>query len=252
MPWRRSSPLSACSRSARTAASPVGSTRVADAALGDGADAVLLLNNDATVEPGFLEPLVDAACAEGVGPPARRSSTAPPVASGTRGRATTPGAATRVGTPGTATRRSRRRPLRTRPSGPAAARCWFPVQRSKRSALSTRRSSRTPRTSTGRCAPGGPGCGSWSSRRASSTIACPPSTGGAASPDSLYYALRNGLTVAERNAAEGRLGTLRRRAAAAAAFSVQALRSPRRVDGLRAVGDGLRDARRGRLGARGA
>ena len=78
------------------------------------------------------------------------------------------------------------------------------------------------------------------------------STGGAASPDSLYYALRNGLTVAERNAAEDWLGTVRRRAAAAAAFGVQALRSPRRVDGLRAVGDGLRDVRRGRLGARGA
>ena len=95
----------------------------ADAALGDGAEAVLLLNNDATVEPGFLEPLVDAACAEGVGRPARRSSTAPPVASGTRARATTPGAATRAGTPDTATRRSRRRPRRTRPTGPAAARC---------------------------------------------------------------------------------------------------------------------------------
>ena len=39
----------------------------ADAALGDGADAVLLLNNDATVEPGFLESLVDVACADGVG-----------------------------------------------------------------------------------------------------------------------------------------------------------------------------------------
>ena len=37
------------------------------AALGDGADHVLLLNNDATVEPGFLEPLVTAASDPGVG-----------------------------------------------------------------------------------------------------------------------------------------------------------------------------------------
>jgi GT2 family glycosyltransferase len=78
------------------------------------------------------------------------------------------------------------------------------------------------------------------------------STGGASSPDSLYYALRNGLAVAERAAPLGRWGTLRRRAEAAAAFSVQALRSRSRVAGLRAVAHALRDARRGRLGRRGA
>ena len=37
-------------------------------------------------------------------------------------------------------------------------------------------------------------------------------TGGAASPDSLYYALRNGLVVAERAAEVGRVGAVRRRA----------------------------------------
>jgi len=37
-----------------------------EAALADGADHVLLLNNDATVEPGFLEPLVAAASEPGV------------------------------------------------------------------------------------------------------------------------------------------------------------------------------------------
>jgi GT2 family glycosyltransferase len=78
------------------------------------------------------------------------------------------------------------------------------------------------------------------------------STGGASSPDSLYYALRNGLAVAERVAPLGRWGTLRRRAEAAGAFSVQALRSRSRLDGLRAVAHGLRDVRRGRLGRRGA
>ena len=78
------------------------------------------------------------------------------------------------------------------------------------------------------------------------------STGGSSSPDSLYYALRNGLAVAERAAPLGRLGTVRRRVEAAVAFAVQALRSPSRGRGLRAVVDGLRDAARGRLGPRDA
>jgi GT2 family glycosyltransferase len=78
------------------------------------------------------------------------------------------------------------------------------------------------------------------------------STGGAASPDSLYYAVRNGLVVAERAAPLGRLGTLRRRGEAVAAFAVQALRSPSRGRGLRAVAEGLRDAARKRVGPRDA
>ena len=76
------------------------------------------------------------------------------------------------------------------------------------------------------------------------------SSGGAASPTSIYYAIRNGLVVAEREAPLGRLGTFRRRAEALAAFGVQALRSGRRCEALRAVAHGLGDARRGRLGAR--
>jgi GT2 family glycosyltransferase len=75
-------------------------------------------------------------------------------------------------------------------------------------------------------------------------------SGGASSPDAIYYALRNGLVVAERAAPLGRLGTARRRTAAAAAFGVQALRSGRARGGLRAVADALRDARARRLGAR--
>jgi GT2 family glycosyltransferase len=76
------------------------------------------------------------------------------------------------------------------------------------------------------------------------------STGGASSPDSLYYAVRNGLVVAERAAPLGRFGTMRRRAEAAGAFVVQALRSQSRRRGLRAVAQGLRDAARKRLGPR--
>jgi GT2 family glycosyltransferase len=76
-------------------------------------------------------------------------------------------------------------------------------------------------------------------------------TGGASSPTSLYYALRNGLVVAERNAPLGWVGTVRRRVEAVAAFSTQALRSPTRRAGLRAVAAGFRDARDRRLGPRG-
>jgi len=77
-------------------------------------------------------------------------------------------------------------------------------------------------------------------------------SGGASSPATLYYALRNGLVVAERYAPRGRLRTLGRRAEAFSAFVVQALRSGSRVAGLRAVLQGLRDASRRRLGPRAA
>lgn len=76
------------------------------------------------------------------------------------------------------------------------------------------------------------------------------SSGGASSPTSIYYALRNGLVVAERAAPLGPLGTARRRLEAAAAFGVQALSSRSRRAAVRAVLDGLRDARHGRLGRR--
>jgi GT2 family glycosyltransferase len=76
------------------------------------------------------------------------------------------------------------------------------------------------------------------------------SSGGESSPASIYYALRNGLVVAEREAPLGRLGTWRRRAEAVAAFSLQALRSRSRRRGLRAVVAALSDIRRGRLGKR--
>ncbi|MDH4178303.1 MAG: glycosyltransferase family 2 protein [Thermoleophilia bacterium] len=76
------------------------------------------------------------------------------------------------------------------------------------------------------------------------------SSGGEASPDTIYYAFRNGLAVAERHAPRGVLGTTLRRGEALAAHLAQALRSQRRREGTRAVLDGWRDLRRGRLGPR--
>jgi GT2 family glycosyltransferase len=79
------------------------------------------------------------------------------------------------------------------------------------------------------------------------------STGGEGSPDALYYSVRNLLTVCERHAPLGLLGTWRRRLTALAAFTAQALlgrqRRQRRA-GLRAVRDGWRDFRRCRYGPR--
>jgi len=75
-------------------------------------------------------------------------------------------------------------------------------------------------------------------------------SGGENMPTPLYYGTRNTLVVCERWAPLGRLGTWRRRALVVAANAAQALTSPRRADSLRAVRDGWRDFRRGRLGRR--
>jgi GT2 family glycosyltransferase len=76
-------------------------------------------------------------------------------------------------------------------------------------------------------------------------------SGGEGSPATVYYDLRNGLTVAERHAPLGRIGTLYRRAEAVAAHAAQAvLFSRARASARRAVRDGWRDFRRGRLGER--
>jgi GT2 family glycosyltransferase len=76
-------------------------------------------------------------------------------------------------------------------------------------------------------------------------------SGGAASPPTLYYNLRNGLTVAERHAPLDRVGTALRRLEALAAHAAQAVFfSPRRREALRAVVDGWLDFRRGQLGAK--
>ena len=76
------------------------------------------------------------------------------------------------------------------------------------------------------------------------------STGGESSPATLYYGMRNTLVVCERHAPLGRLGTWRRRLVMLAAHVGQALLSDGRRAGLRAVRDGWRDARTGRLGPR--
>ena len=75
------------------------------------------------------------------------------------------------------------------------------------------------------------------------------SSGGESSPATIYYSLRNGLVVAERWTPLGRLGTARRRAEAVLAHAAQAvLFSSRRLEALRAVRAGWRDFRRRRLG----
>jgi GT2 family glycosyltransferase len=76
------------------------------------------------------------------------------------------------------------------------------------------------------------------------------SAGGESSPLTLYYGMRNTLVVCERHAPLGVLGTWRRRLVAFAAHLAQALRSPGRIAGVRAVLAGFRDALRGRLGPR--
>jgi GT2 family glycosyltransferase len=76
------------------------------------------------------------------------------------------------------------------------------------------------------------------------------STGGEASPTSLYYDTRNLIAVSERYAPLGRLGTSLRRAEAVLAHLTQGLRSAHRTGALRAVAAGWNDARTGRLGRR--
>ncbi|HTW42723.1 MAG TPA: glycosyltransferase family 2 protein [Solirubrobacteraceae bacterium] len=79
------------------------------------------------------------------------------------------------------------------------------------------------------------------------------STGGeAASTHTLYYGVRNTVTVLERRRALGRLGNALRRALILATFALHAATRADRRKALRAVRDGFRDARAGRLGERGA
>lgn len=75
-------------------------------------------------------------------------------------------------------------------------------------------------------------------------------SGGESSPNTIYYDLRNSLAVAERHAPLGRVGTRLRRAESLSAHVLQAMLSSRRRDGLVAVRDGWRDLRAGTLGRR--
>ncbi len=74
------------------------------------------------------------------------------------------------------------------------------------------------------------------------------SSGGEASPATIYYALRNGLVVSERAAPLGPLGTWRRRLVALGASLAQVASTHDRVAGARASLRALRDGRARRLG----
>ena len=223
----------------------------ARAALDDGAGHVLLLNNDTTVEPDFLEPLVDAASAPDVGAACAQILHAePPHLVWYAGARYDPrrghqGRHTGYGEP--------RRPPALAP---------YPTDRACGGAMliPRRAAERVGLLDEELFAYAEDVEWSLRARAAGLSIVVVPSSvvyhsvsaasGGAASPDTLYYALRNGLVVAERARPLGRLGTVRRRAEALFVFSAQALRSPWRRRGLRAVREGLRDARRRRLGKR--
>lgn len=88
-----------------------------------------------------------------------------------------------------------------------------------------------------------PGARAWHSVSAS--------TGGEkASTHTLYYGVRNTVTVLERRRPLGAIGTALRRAAILATFSLHALTRADRGAALRAVGSGFADARHRRLGPR--
>ena len=219
-------------------------------ALEDGADAVLLLNNDATAEPGFLEPLVEALSAGGVGAACAQ------ILDATTGRIWYAGATydPRRGHQG------RHTGYGDPPLPPEA-----PPRETERACGGAMLIARAALDAVGLLDEALFAYAEdvdWSlrARAAGLRILVVPasivhhrvsaSTGGASSPDSLYYALRNGLVVAERNASPGRLGSARRLAEATAAFTAQALRSPNRREALRAVAAGLTDARSHRTGPR--
>ena len=221
------------------------------AALEEGAEHVLLLNNDATVEPGFLEPLVDAASEQRVGAACAQILHADP-----------PHAIWYAGAPYDPRRGHQGRHDGYGEPRLAATVPPFPTGRACGGAMLV------PRGAVERVGALDESLFAyaedveWSLRAHAaglSIVVVPASvvyhrvsaaSGGASSPDTLYYALRNGLVVAERAAPLGLVGRWRRRAAAVAAFSVQALRSGKVPGGLAAVVQGLRDAGARRLGPR--
>jgi GT2 family glycosyltransferase len=75
-------------------------------------------------------------------------------------------------------------------------------------------------------------------------------TGGKRSTTNLYYATRNTIAVSERHAPLPRGARGARRAVVVGAHLAQSLAHPSRLDAMRAVLAGWRDARAGRLGQR--
>ena len=222
-----------------------------EAALADGADHVLLLNNDATVDPGFLEPLVAAASQAGVGAVSSQIlHSDPPHLVWYAGAAYDP----RRGHQG-------RHEHYGEPRLPASA-PPYPTDRACGGAMLVTRAAADQVGGLDDDLFAYAEDVDWSMRaRAAglSILVVPASvvyhtvsaaSGGASSPATLYYALRNGIVVAERYAPKGLIGTWARRGVATGAVAVQALLSRNRLAGLRAVASGLADAVRGRLGPR--
>ncbi len=181
-------------------------------ALEEGAEHVLLLNNDATVEPGFLEPLVDAASGQRVGAACAQILHAdPPHAIWYAGASYDP----RRGHQGRHDGYGEPRLAATVPPFPTGRACGgamlLPREAAERvGALDESLFAYAEDVE-------------WSLRAHAaglSIVVVPASvvyhrvsaaSGGASSPDTLYYALRNGLVVAERAAPLGLVGRWRRR-----------------------------------------
>ena len=204
-----------------------------EAAIERGAAAVLLLNNDMVVEPGFLGPLVAAASSPASRRRAARScSPSLPTGSGTRERRSGRGAAITAATSGSGRHRYPRRRRPTRSTAPAAAPCSCRARPSTRSASSTSELFAYREDL------------DWSLRaaRAGRRVVVVPasivrhrisaSTGGESSPTSLYYDVRNGLVVSERYAPLGRVRHLAppRRVGPGAPGAGRDVPSPRRGD----------------------
>ena len=221
-----------------------------EAAIDRGADAVLLLNNDMVVEPGFLGPLV-AACRE----PGVAAACSQILFAESPDRVWYAGATFRprrghhgrnVGfgeAPLPASVQPYPRRLRLRWGDAHVARGNRRDRPLRRAAVRLSRGSRLVAPAARRA-----GKRSSSCLRASCVIAFSASTGGESSPTSLYYDTRNGLVVSERYAPLGRVGTAIRRGESVLAHLAQGAMSHRRVAATRAVLAGWRDARRRHLG----
>ncbi len=221
-------------------------------ALSRGAEHVMLLNNDTVVEPGFLEPLVEA-LERGEDTSASCSQIVFLDDPGTIWYA---GAAFRPGRGHHGTNRGYGQPRLAEAISP------FRTERACGGAMLISSKALAEVGSFDESLFAYAEDTDWSLRsaRAGRRILVVPasvvrhavsaSSGGASSPDTLYYGLRNGLVVSERWAPLGPARTWLRRLEAVAAHLAQALRSDRRGAGARAVRDGWRDFRAGRLGPR--
>lgn len=220
------------------------------AARRSGSDFVLLLNNDAVVEPGFLEPLVDSASSEGVAAACSQILDAQGQHIWYAGASYDPrrgyqGRHTGYGDP----------PLPPTVGPYTTDRACGGAMLVPRSVLDVIGTLDEDLFAYAEDV-------DWSMRARATgleIVVVPASvvrhrvsgaSGGAASPTSVYYALRNGIVVAERYAPRGRVATWARRAIAAGAAMLQALGSADKVGGLRAVADGLVDGARRQLGPR--